>query len=214
MILCDFVIKAMPENSQIFTLLFLMLGPFKVIAPFSKITRNADKALTRKIGLYAILYSVVALILAAILGEKILANFSIPVPILALSAGIIFFLVAILNVISDVEPPKEGGGEENIKPPLLSVALSPLAFPTIVTPYGMAAVIVFIALSPDLNQKIIICGIVGAIMGLNLLIMVFAKSLIKPLAIILPILGEILSIIQVALAAKIIYNSLTTLLTR
>ena len=200
----------MPDNSQIFTLLFLMLGPFKVIGPFSKITKNADTALTRQIALYAILYSIVGLVLAAILGENILANFNIPIPILALSGGIIFFLVALLNVIAKVEPAE--ADEKNLTPPSLKVSMTPLAFPTIVTPYGLAAVIVFIALSPDLRQKLIVGAIVGVIMVLNLLIMLFAKSLISPLSVILPILGEILSVIQVALAAKIIYNSLTVLL--
>jgi multiple antibiotic resistance protein len=212
MILGDFLIKAMPDNSQIFTLLFLMLGPFKIIAPFLKITKNADAALTRKLALYGILYSIIALLLAAILGEKILSNFSIPVPILALSGGIIFFLVALLNVLSHPLPTE--AEEKNLTPPSPKVAMTPLAFPTIVTPYGMAAVIVLIALSPDLREKLIVGATVGVIMVLNLLIMLLARSLMKPLAVLLPILGEILSVIQVALAAKIIYNSLITLLAR
>jgi small neutral amino acid transporter SnatA (MarC family) len=42
--------------------------------------------------------------------------------------------------------------------------------------------------------------------------MLFAKPLFKTLGIILAILGAILGIIQVAVGAKIIYNSLTALL--
>ncbi len=44
---------------------------------------------------------------------------------------------------------------ENNIVPTLNIALSPLAFPIIVTPYGIAAIIVFLALSPDLSSKLI-----------------------------------------------------------
>ncbi|HQW23416.1 MAG TPA: MarC family protein, partial [Bacteroidia bacterium] len=89
----------MPSSIQMFTFLFLMLGPFKIIGPFVKITKNASPALTRQIAFRATLFSVIALLLAGLLGENILAKYGIPVSILALSAGIILFLVALLNVI-------------------------------------------------------------------------------------------------------------------
>ena len=201
----------MPDKSQIFLILFLMLGPFKIIGPFVKTTKNADPALTRKIAVRAILYSIVTLVLAAFLGENILKNYGIPVPILALSGGIILFLVALLNIISQFKPTE--AHVENAGAPSLAVAMNPLTFPTIVTPYGIAAVIVFMALSPDLNSKLTVDAMVVGIMVLNLLIMFIAKHIIKSLATILPILGAILGVIQVALGAKIIYNSLSTLLT-
>ncbi len=200
----------MQDYSQIFTLLFLMLGPFKILGPFVKITKNVDQSFARKIALRAILYSLVALMLAAFLGEKILSKFGVPLPILALSGGVILFLVALLNVIQQFEQAKPH--EENTGAPTLTVAIQPLAFPIIVTPYGIAAVIVFISLSPDLNSKLTVGAIVGGIMVLNFLFMFFARVLFKPLAIILPIVGVVLSIIQVALGANIIYNSLNALL--
>lgn len=200
----------MPDLSQIFTLLFLMLGPFKLLGPYVKITQNTDQLFARRIAIRAILYSLVALTLAAFLGGKILSNFGIPVPILTLSGGIILFLVALLNVIKQFEPPKTQ--ELSTGKPTLEVAMYPLAFPTIVTPYGIAAVIVFNTLAPDLRTKLIVGAIVGGIMFLNFLIMFFAKTLFKPLAIILAILGAILGVIQVAVGAKIIYNALAALL--
>jgi len=200
----------MGDNGQIFTLLFLMLGPFKILGPFAMVTKNADPVFARKIAVRAIFYSLVSLTIAAFLGEKILRSNGIPLPLLALSGGIILFLVALLNLIKQFEPAK--APQETVGNPSLQVALYPLAFPTIVTPYGIAAVIVFNTLSHDLNSKLTVGGIVVGIMALNLLVMLFAKLLFKPLAIILAILGAILGVIQVALGAKIIYNSLTALL--
>ena len=201
----------MPDFSQIFTLLFLMLGPFKLLGPFVKITKNTDQAFARKIAMRAILYSLAALTLAAFLGGKMLSNFGIPVPILTLSGGIILFLVALLNVIKQFEPVKTQEASTGI--PTLEVALYPLAFPTIVTPYGIAAVIVFNTLTPDLRAKLIVGAIVAGIMFLNFLVMFFAKTLFRPLALILAILGAILGVIQVALGTMIIFNQLKTLLT-
>jgi multiple antibiotic resistance protein len=192
-------------------ILFLMLGPFKIFGPFVKITKNADPALTRKIAARAILFSIIALALTAFLGENMLKKYGIPVPILALTAGIILFLVALLNIIHQFNPPETH--EERAGNPSLAVAMNPLAFPIIVTPYGIAAVIVFTALSPDLNGRLMVGAMVGGIMVLNLLIMLFAKFLFKPLTLILPILGAVLGVIQVALGAKIIYNSLNALMT-
>jgi len=200
----------MLNNSQIFALLFLMLGPFKILAPFVKITKNADPALARKIAVRAILFSIGALVLAAFLGENILNKYDIPIPILSLSGGIILFLVALLNIIHQFQPTE--ADEEPVGLPPLSLAINPLAFPTIVTPYGIAAVIVFTSLSPDLNSKLIVVAIVVGIMLLNLLVMFFARHIFNTLSLILVLLGSVLGGRRVVLEAKIIYNALKALL--
>lgn len=193
-----------------FTFLFLMLGPFKIIGPFAKITKNAEPALTRRIAIRATLFSSMALLVAAFLGETILSKYGIPVPILALSAGIILFLVALLNVIQQFAPLEVH--HEEVPPPTMSMAVSPLAFPTIVTPYGIAAVIVFLAVSPDLNSKLIVGATIVGIMVLNLIIMLVTRYVYKFLAVFLPILGAVLGVVQVALGVLIIHNQLKALI--
>jgi small neutral amino acid transporter SnatA (MarC family) len=79
--------------------------------------------------------------------------------------GIILFLVALLSVIQQFEPVKVQ--EESAEKLSLQVAIYPLAFPTIVTPYGISAVIVFNALSHDLHSKLIVGEIVAGIMMLE-----------------------------------------------
>ena len=92
------------------------------------------------------------------------------------------------------------------------MAIFPLAFPTIVTPYGVAAVIVFMAISPDLKSKLIIGAIVLAIMVLNLVLMLITRHIYKFLAIVLVLLGAILGVIQVALGFMFVYNMFRSLL--
>jgi multiple antibiotic resistance protein len=90
------------------------------------------------------------------------------------------------------------------------MVLNPLAFPTIVTPFGIAAVILFLAMFPDLRLYIGI--VVLAMMVLNLIIMLITPYIYKTLAVILALLGAILGIVQVALGLLIIYNQLKNLL--
>jgi multiple antibiotic resistance protein len=200
----------MPAKIQIFALLFLMLGPFKIIGPFAKITQGADPALTRQIAIRSMLFSSIALLLAAFLGARIMSNFNIPMPILAISGALILFLVALLNIIKQFAPP--AAREENVIVPSLEMAITPLAFPTIVTPYGIAAVIVLLAISPDLDGKLAVGAIVLAIMALNLILMLITRYIYKVLAFILALLGAILGIVQVALGLMIIYNQFRVLL--
>jgi multiple antibiotic resistance protein len=187
-----------------------MLGPFKVIGPFTSITKNATNAFARKLALRATLFSTIALLLASVLGENIIRQYGIPLPILALSGGIILFLVALLNVIKQFSP--HNTKDEPSTPPTLDLAMNPLAFPTIVTPYGIAAVIVFLGLSPDLQSKLNVGVMVLGIMGLNLVAMLVSRYTYKPLAIVLAILGAILAVVQVALGLMIIYNQLKQIL--
>jgi multiple antibiotic resistance protein len=199
--------------AQIFIFLFLMLGPFKMIGTFWQITKQADAALTRRIALLATLFSSLALLIAAVLGDTIVKNFGIPLPVLGLSAGLILFLVAMLNILQQFAPPTShsDGTAGLVATPVLKMAMTPLAFPTIVTPYGIATLIVFLALSPDLRSRLVIGAIVSAIMLLNLGVMLMTRRIMPVLGVLLPILGAVLGVVQVALGLQIIHNSLKAL---
>jgi multiple antibiotic resistance protein len=150
------------------------------------------------------------LLLAAFLGNRIISNFDIPVPILAISGGLILFLVALLNIIKQFSGTVSN--DEGVIVPTLQMAINPLAFPTIVTPYGIAAVIVFLSLSPDLESKLNVGTIVLTIMALNLILLLITRHIYKFLAVFLALLGAILGIVQVALGLMIIYNQFGILL--
>jgi len=186
------------------------LGPFKILGPFARMTAGAEPKLITKVTIRAILVSTITLLLAAVIGESMLTNFGIPLAILALAAGIILFLVALQNILSQFDVQ-----DTPVAPPAplaIKMAVSPLAFPTIVTPYGIGAVIVFVALSPDTNSKMIVGAIVLGIMVLNLIFMLINRYIFKVLIVILPILGAVIGMVQVALGLKIIYNSIVSLL--
>lgn len=200
--------------AYIFTVLFLMLGPFKIIGPFAKITRDADAGLSRQIAIQASVYSALALIIAAFMGQAILRKFDISIPILSLAGGIILFLVALIAIIQQFQ--SQTPEEETKTVPTLKLALTPLAFPTIVTPYGISTLIVFLALTPDSNGRLMIGVMILGIMLLNLIFMLITRlisvKIFQVLAVLLQILASILGIVQVALGLKIINKAVSVLL--
>lgn len=198
----------MQDITQIFTFLFLMLGPFKIIGPFARMTKHATPEFTRQLATRSILFSILAVLIASVMGEKVLGNFGIPVPVLALAGGLILFLVALSNVIQQFDPP-----ENHLEQPAptLMMALSPLAFPTIITPYGIAAVIVFMTISPDINTQLKIGAMVIGIMLLNLVVMLLTRHIGKFLFLFLSIVGSVLGVIQVALGLMIIISQVKTI---
>ena len=156
---------------------FLLLGPIKIVGPFVRLTRGAEPRFCRQLAVRGILLAAGALGAAAILGERILHNFHIGVPVLAITGGLILFLAALDTVVRQFHGPT--GADAQDTPVSLSVAVSPLAFPTIVTPAGIAAVIIFVTLSPDRAGKAIIGLLLLVILLLDLIAMLYARAILK-----------------------------------
>ena len=88
---------------------------------------------------------------------------------------------------------------------------APLAFPRIVTPYGIAALVVFLAFSPSLEGRLAVAAIVVAMMVLNLIFMLAARRMLPVLGLALPVFGAVLGVVQVALGLQIINVALRAL---
>ena len=194
--------------SEMFAFFFLMLGPIKILGPFVQMTRKCDAVFRSRLAFRACVVSCISLFFAALLGETALRRFRISIPVLAIAAGIILFLVALRTVLQQFDA-------EEVRPreyePSLRLAVSPLSFPTIVTPYGIAAVIICMTLTPDLLTRGVVLGALVGLMLVNLVAMLFAGPILKYAAVPLQILGIVLGIIQVALGLQIIVNGLRTL---
>jgi len=191
---------------EMFAFFFLMLGPLKILGPFVQMTHGADVTFTRRLALRAFIYSCIALVAAAVIGENSMQKFHISVPVLAIAAGIILFLVALRTIMEQFD-----GNAMRPAPtiePSLRLAISPLAFPTIVTPYGVAAVIICVSLTPDFLTKSAIFGALLVLMLVNLVAMLYARPVLKYLGMPMQLLGTVLGIIQVALGLQIILAGL------
>lgn len=192
---------------KIFVLLFLMLGPIKILIPFVDMTDGADPAFRRRLAARAVLFSAAALGVAGLVGRTMLANFNIPVPVLALTGGLVLFLVALQTVLQQFAGLAQRRADR--QPPELKLALSPLAFPIIVTPYGIAAIIVFVALAQDdAALKLAIVEVAAFILLLDWLAMLFAHAILRWFGVVLQVFAVVLGVTQIALGLSVIIQSL------
>jgi multiple antibiotic resistance protein len=192
---------------KIFVLLFLMLGPIKILAPFVDLTEGTDPVFRRRLASRAVLFAAAALALAGLIGRNILSNFEIPIPVLALTGGLVLFLVALQTVMQQYSGPALHRADR--APPHLSLAVSPLAYPIVVTPYGIAAIIVFVALAgDDAVLKATIAGVVLFILLLDWLAMVYAHAILKWAGAVLQVFAVVLGVTQIALGLQVIIMSL------
>ncbi len=191
---------------KIFLMLFLMLGPIKILVPFKVLTVGYAPMVRRRIASRAILFSAAALAIAGLLGRNILENLEISLPVLAMTGGIILFLVALRTILQpnmDLQVRSTYQGQTD-----LGLALTPLAFPTIVTPYGIAAVIVFATLAGDRQTEgLTVAGIVLLILSLDWLAMIFAETILRWIGTSLQVLAVVLGVTQAALGLQVILHS-------
>jgi multiple antibiotic resistance protein len=196
-----------PDLSQVFVLFFVMLGPVKIIAPFAAMTRDVEDQACRKLAIRAFVIASVTTLLAAAIGRGILENWHVSLGALLIAGGVILFLVALRQVLQQYAPSTEPEARQP-EPALAALAMR-LAFPTIVTPYGIAAVIILLSISPNAGYTIGVAAALVGVMVLNLLAMLYAKAILKAIGIMpLQIVGTVLSVMQVALGVQMILGGL------
>jgi len=189
----------------VLAVMVLMIGPIKILGPFTRLIAGADPAFKRRVATRAFLYSVAALAVAVSLGRRMLAKFDVPLPVLTLTCGTILFLVALRAVLRQYAPRPPA---KQVEPPTMAVAFSPLAFPTIITPYGIAAIIILVALAPDTQSEAGVLGLALLVLIVDWLVMLFADIVAGWLAPVLLLVGVVLSVTQVALGLTAILHSL------
>ena len=198
----------MLDASQILILLVVTLGPLKILGPFVQQTRDLEGPALRRLTLRVFILSVVSILVAAFLGSAMLVKWSISLPALLIAIGVIFFLVAIQMVLAQY-------GERSDIVPLPKdpwAAALKLTFPTVLTPYGIAAVIAFLAATDDPARVRMILGLALLVMALNYVFMMLARKIMRGVGLlILQLLGSVLGVLQVALSVQIILWALVEL---
>lgn len=193
----------------VFTLLFITLGPIKILGPFAQYTHDADEKVVRQISIRCFLFSLAAVLVSAFGGVSLLEKWHISIAALELAGGLIFLIIGLRIVLEQYLPPHPAA------PPLPespTAAALRLAFPTVVTPYGISAVMVLLARSSDRARSTQIIGVLIGVMALNLIAMLVARKIMGGITLmVLRIVGAVLGVLQVALATEMILRSLTDL---
>lgn len=192
---------------MVFTAFFVMLGPVKIIAPFAKLTAGMEEGAARRLALEATGIACAGGIVASIFGQRILASWDISLNALRLAAGLVLLLVALRATLDQYAPPREAPTAEGRG----NLAFSPLAFPIILTPYGLTILILILAVFGGLERDAAVFAIFLLVMLLDLAVMWFARAIVRRGGWILALFGAVLVVMQVALAVELILDALRAL---
>jgi multiple antibiotic resistance protein len=191
--------------SKIFTFFFLTLGPKAVIAPFARSTATLDPGGRRNVALATTGISLVSIVIAATLGVRVLSNWGISTGALLIAAGIILFLIAMDSIREQYEPGDKPVATVNGDISVRRLAFR-LAFPFVVSPYGVAVVILVLTSRPEFVPITPILAMLGGIMLLNLLAMLGANRIASSpyVAPAFAVVGAVLGVLQAALGIQAI----------
>ena len=188
------------DGGQIFTLLFVTLGPLKILGPFARLTRAFEPEQLRRLAWRSAAIAALTLLVGGFLGRALLGGWGIPPPVLQVTGGLVFFVVALGAVLAPYQRAAPATPPSETPPSPLEAVL-----PLIVTPYGMAAVIMLLALSSGARRTGLVLGVLLVVMLANLAAMLWVRHLMTPKGVAgLQLLGAVLGILQVALALWIL----------
>lgn len=182
------------------SLLFSLMGPIAAIPTFAAATAGADRPLQLKIAFLSAGLALLAIVIAVFAGATAMASAGTSQSSLIMAAGLLLVLSALRNIFGG-QPGAHGAKAE----PNLGLALSPIAIPGLVTPVGVAVLILFVSYFPD--HRLQIMGIVSVLMSFNLLAMLGAEWFMRwigpgPLV----VLGAVFGVLQVAMGIEMLVS--------
>lgn len=186
-------------------LLFTMMGPIALIPTYAGATVGMTNQQQRRVSFLAFGFSCLALILSVFIGAAIMASWGVSPSALMVAAGAVLILASLQGLLGwGTKSPKSLPRAE------LQLAVSPIAFPTMIRPYGIGVLIIFVSYFPSLENKLSIISISIAIMVLNLGAMFVSHRVMAAIGTVsLTILGSVFSILQVALGVEILASGLS-----
>lgn len=179
-------------------LVFMMMGPIGLIPVFVGATTGMAPADKSRVASRAWSFATIGVVLAVLLGAGILQAWGASPSSLIIAAGVLLALSALKNLLS----------RESARPPATpDPAISPLAVPTILSPYGVGVLIIFVAYLPGMWAKIAVAAVALFIVAVDWLAMRHADrlmALIGPVA--LTLLGAVFGVLQLALGIEMIVS--------
>jgi multiple antibiotic resistance protein len=193
----------------IFTVFMLTLGPVRTVPAFFAMTRDAAPTAMRALALKGTAVATAISLVIALVMTGVAASWRVSPDDLRLAGGILLF-AASREVIGQFSRP--ASAPHPAMPPV-HPAVTPLAIPTIVTPWGVTAILFFADLAfGDSRMLAAVIGILLLVMLLNLVGMMLARQIIPRLGLMtFQVLGWIFAVLQAGLAVDAVVSSLRNL---
>ncbi len=190
----------------IFTIFMLTLGPIKTVPAFFALTRDETPAASAVLALKGATAATAISLIIALVMTGVAASWRVSSDDLRLAGGVLLFAAArqMIGESGRAAPPPAVAGLRNAS------AVTPLAIPIIVTPWGALAILFFADLAyGDLKMMTAVLGILTLVMALNLVGMLLARQIIACVGMItFRVLGWIFAVLQAGFAVDAIVTSL------
>lgn len=196
----------MPEVplDKLFVLLFMMTGPLRVVPGFAALSRELDEEQRRSIATRGVLYASTGVFLAIFMGHTVLASWGASPEALATATGLLLFVTALQSLVG--WPVASQPVQSNASGSTTRLALSPLAFPTILPPFAVGVLILFGAYFPDMYSKLMMLGLSVGLIGVDWIAMKYAQQIMEKIgASTLQVLGAVFGVLQLSLAIQMIF---------
>ena len=197
------------STSILVTLYLIMLGPLKLITPYSLATAGAHNKLLSQIAFRATIVSVITAALIAILAGYLISRLNLSPGVLAITMGFYMLLWSFTNALGRV-------GDDVPKTDELSIKLAyfPIAMPGIIPPHGVALLILSTVVQggnwfENIQFTLMLIVIV---MAINWLFMLVIPSLLKLTGIkFWKVLSRVVAVIMSVVSLQIILFGLKAL---
>jgi multiple antibiotic resistance protein len=190
----------------IFAIFMLTLGPIKTVPAFFSLTQDQAPAAVRALALKGTAVATAVALLIALVATAVAASWRVSADDLRIAGGILLFAASreMIGQFNRPAPPQPAGPNG---------AVTPLAVPIIITPWGVTAILFFTDLAyGDAKMLTNVIGILLLIMLLNLAGMLLAKQIIARFGMItFQVLGWIFAVLQAGLAVDAVVTSLRNL---
>jgi small neutral amino acid transporter SnatA (MarC family) len=189
--------------AEIALVMFVGMGPIKVLVYYLGATRHATPAVGRRIALRAVATATIVGLGLVLAGSVLMRLLHFSTGALIIAGGIVLLAYGIQTVL-DTTPINEADA-----PPTESLlerlAIYPMGIPLILNPAGIAAVIIFSAEAASFGDLGALAGVILAIAVLDVVVLWLARpigSRIPPEGII--VLEQVLGVLLSAVAVQLI----------
>ena len=193
-----------------FSVFFVLLGPIKIIPVYATLTHGKDRSFKTKSALLAVMFAAIMAVFIMFSADSLIGKYHISLNSLKISGGLVLLISALNTIFSKPGDIEKFSGE----PSATRIAIAPLATPVIVTPAGVAALMIFVVASqqhPGMYETLWI--VLAAIFVLDFLVMYFIDIVLKVPGFlpVLKLVGSVLIVVQVAGAVDLIIVTLAEL---
>lgn len=194
---------------NVFTLLFVTMGPLKVTLVFADLTGELEQIKRRKIAVKAVAIAALIGLIFILAGRFLMELFHFSVAALMLGGGVILFVFAVNLVLGDGHQSvnNQAGGDAS------DIAVFPLAMPLMASPIGIVTLTTASAVNADRPQVLLgIAALLLVVMLINLTVLLLVERVLHVIPRqALQAAERILGILLAALAVETILNGLRAL---